>query len=108
MMALGQKPTLEENMALFVPQVEVLCNTRGEAGSVIFTGGERYDIPAEPIAGRVLDLTGAGDLYAAGVLYGLTHGWNPGEAGVLGSKCAADIIQQMGPRCQQPLKRHVA
>ena len=108
MISLGEQPTLRENMDMFAGQVETLCTTRGEFGSIIVNDGTSYEIAPAKIEGRVLDLTGAGDLYAAGVLYGLTQGWDFVKSGELGSACAADIIQQMGPRSQQPLKRHVA
>lgn len=106
--SLGQQKSLQDNIALVADQVETACITRGELGSVIVNDGNHYEIPAAKLDGRVMDVTGAGDLYAAGVLYGLTHGWSFEKAGELGSACAADIIQQMGPRSQQPLKRHVA
>jgi sugar/nucleoside kinase (ribokinase family) len=106
--SLGHGAEWEDTIALYANQVETLCATKGENGSVILHQGERFEIPAATVAGEVVDLTGAGDLYAAGVLYGLTHGMDIAKAGELGSKCAADIIQQMGPRSQQPLDRHVA
>lgn len=106
--ALGQEKALMDNVNMFADQVEVLCATRGELGSLIVSEGKTYEIKPSAIEGRVMDLTGAGDLYAAGVLYGITHGWDLQKAGELGSKCAGDIIQQMGPRSQQPLKRHLA
>jgi len=56
----------------------------------------------------VVDTTGAGDLYAAGFLYGLTHGKPLAECGALGSACAAQIIQHLGARVQRPLKALVA
>ena len=108
MMSLGQQEGLMDNMNAYVDQVETLCVTRGEIGSIIMNGGKQYEIAPASIDGRVMDMTGAGDLYAAGVLYGLTQGWSFEKAGELGSKCAGDIIQQMGPRSQQPLDRHLA
>jgi len=54
-------------------KVRALIVTRGAAGSWIFTGGERLEIPVAPAA-RVADPTGCGDAYRAGLLYGLEQG----------------------------------
>ena len=54
-------------------------------------------MPAEPVD-RVLDTTGAGDLYAAGFLYGLTTGATLAECARLGSIAAAEVISHVGPR----------
>ncbi|MBV9654812.1 MAG: adenosine kinase [Acetobacteraceae bacterium] len=70
--------------------------TRSEAGSVIYAGDERLEIPAEPA--RVVDTTGAGDAYAAGFLTGLTAGRPLAECGRLGSIAAAEVISQFGAR----------
>ena len=59
-------------------------------------------IDAVPPA-RVLDTTGAGDLYAAGFLRGLTMGLDLAACGRLGSACAAEIIAQYGARPERPL-----
>lgn len=106
--SLVQKGSLQENIQAIRGDVETVCITRGELGSIIVQGDKTYEIPAADIKGRIVDSTGAGDLYAAGVLYGIANGWNLQKAGELGSHCAADIIQQMGARSQQPLNRHVA
>jgi len=53
---------------------------------------------------EVVDTTGAGDLYAAGVLYGLTHGKDLATAGRMGSIAAAEAISHMGARPEAPLK----
>ncbi len=71
--------------------------TRGAEGSVVVTADEVIEVPAQP-AQRVLDTTGAGDLYAAGFLYGLTHGRDLAECGRLGSIAAAEVISHVGPR----------
>jgi sugar/nucleoside kinase (ribokinase family) len=76
---------------------ELAVLTRSEAGSVIVAAGETIAIEAEPV-GRVVDLTGAGDLYAAGFLYGLTHGAKLPVCGRLGSIAAAEAIGHIGAR----------
>ena len=76
---------------------EMAVLTRSEAGSVIVAGGERLEIEADKVA-RVVDLTGAGDLYSAGFLYGLTHGAPVAACGRLGSLAAAEVIGHIGAR----------
>ena len=76
--------------------------TRGAKGSVVLRGEEVHVIDAVPPE-RVLDTTGAGDLYAAGFLRGLTLGLDLADCGRLGSACAASIIAQFGARPERPL-----
>jgi sugar/nucleoside kinase (ribokinase family) len=77
--------------------LEIAVITCGAEGSVIATGDGLVRVPAEPVA-KVLDTTGAGDLYAAGFLYGYTNGKSLPECGRLGSIAAAEVISHMGPR----------
>ena len=77
--------------------------TRSEKGSVILGGGRQVIIPVEPVA-EVVDTTGAGDLYAAGFLYGIATGRDLETAGRLGSLAAAEIISHIGARPQVRLK----
>ena len=81
---------------------EVAVLTRSEKGSIIVSDGEVHVVDAEPVE-KVVDTTGAGDLYAAGVLYGLTHGHPFAEAGRIGAVAAAEIIGHMGARPETPL-----
>ncbi len=76
---------------------EMAVLTRSEAGSVIVSAGETIEIPAEPVS-RVVDATGAGDLYAAGFLFGLTRGLALEACGRLGSLAAAEAISHIGAR----------
>jgi sugar/nucleoside kinase (ribokinase family) len=71
--------------------------TRGAAGSVVVTAAGTIAIPAEPVE-AVVDTTGAGDLFAAGFLYGITNGLSPEDAARLGGVCAAEIISHVGAR----------
>jgi sugar/nucleoside kinase (ribokinase family) len=71
--------------------------TRGAAGSVVFQGDARADVLAAPVP-EVVDTTGAGDLYAAGVLFGLTNGRDPAAAAEIGSLAAAEVIGHFGAR----------
>ena len=76
--------------------------TRGAAGSVVVTADQIHVIDAEPVA-KVVDTTGAGDLYAAGFLYGYTRGLGLNEAGRLGSIAAAEVIGHFGARPEAAL-----
>ena len=77
--------------------------TMSEKGSIILSGKERISVEAIPVT-EVVDTTGAGDLYAAGFLFGYTQGFPLADCGRLGSLAAGLIIQQMGPRSLKPLK----
>ena len=76
--------------------------TRGEQGSLILTPGEIIEIEVEPVA-RAVDTTGAGDLYAAGFLFGLARGLELRICGALASIAAAEIISHIGPRPETSL-----
>jgi sugar/nucleoside kinase (ribokinase family) len=68
----------------------------------VISGNERHEISAVPVE-RLVDTTGAGDVYAAGFLYGLTHGHDLVMCGELGSLGAAEVISHLGPRPEVPL-----
>jgi sugar/nucleoside kinase (ribokinase family) len=82
---------------------EIACLTRSEKGSLIVAGEEVHVIDAERV-GAVVDTTGAGDLYAAGFLYGWTHGYGLARAGRIASLAAAEAISHVGARPQTNLK----
>jgi len=77
--------------------VAIAALTRSAAGSIVLSEGLSYTVAAAPVP-RVVDTTGAGDLYAAGFLYGLTRGLPLPTCGRLGSLCAAEIISHVGAR----------
>ena len=77
--------------------------TRGAKGSVVVTASGPVEVPAAPVD-RVVDTTGAGDLFAAGFLYGITNGLRPEEAARLGGVCAAEVISHVGARPQADLR----
>ena len=70
--------------------------TLGADGSLLMNGDKA--IPIEGVPTKAVDTTGAGDMYAAGVLYGITHGLSWKQAGHLGSHAASRIVSQMGAR----------
>jgi adenosine kinase len=75
--------------------VQALVYTRGAHGSVIYARGQRHEIPCVE-ADRVVDPTGCGDAYRAGLLYGISHGWDWPSAGKLGSVMGAIKIAHRG------------
>ena len=81
---------------------EIVVVTRGAAGSTVLANGEQIDVPAAPVD-HVVDTTGAGDLYAAGFLYGLTHGMDLRACADLAGRCAAAVLSHLGPRPQTSL-----
>ncbi len=83
-------------------ECEVAALTRSEKGSVIVSDHEVHVIDAEPAA-QVVDTTGAGDLYAAGFLYGLCRGRPLAEAGRMGAIAAAEIVGHIGARPEAEL-----
>ncbi len=76
--------------------------TRSEKGSLILSGGEAVTVPAAPVE-KVEDATGAGDLYAAGFLFGLSTGRDLAACGRLGGLAAAEVIGHMGARPERRL-----
>jgi sugar/nucleoside kinase (ribokinase family) len=77
--------------------------TRGAAGSVVVAASGPVAVAAEPVE-SVVDTTGAGDLYAAGFLYGLTHGYDPEACARLGGLCAGEVISHVGARPEADLR----
>jgi sugar/nucleoside kinase (ribokinase family) len=85
---------------------EIAAVTRGASGSVVVTRDGRVPIAIEPVR-EVVDTTGAGDLYAAGFLYGFTSNRSLQECGRFGSIAAAEVISHVGARPLVPLSRLV-
>jgi sugar/nucleoside kinase (ribokinase family) len=85
---------------------EIAALTRSERGSVIVSHDEVHVIDAERI-GRVIDTTGAGDLYAAGFLYGYTQGLGLATCGRIAGNAAAEVISHFGARPQASLSELV-
>ncbi|MEA1677534.1 adenosine kinase [Nitrospirillum sp. BR 11163] len=88
-------------------QVAVAALTRSEKGAVIVTPDAVVTVPAAPVA-KVVDTTGAGDLFASGFLYGYTRGRDMAACGAMGALCAAEIISHYGARSQADLRQLVA
>jgi sugar/nucleoside kinase (ribokinase family) len=101
--ALFQTDDFDMALEALRPHVKLAAVTRGEAGSVILSQGERLSVKAEAVQ-KVVDTTGAGDQYAAGFMFGLSRGRPLQQCGQLGSLAAAEVISHYGPRPQVSLK----
>lgn len=100
--ALYETTDFETAAAKAGADVPLAALTRGAQGSEILAGGRVVKIPVDPVA-KVVDTTGAGDLYAAGVLHGLANNLDLEAAGRLGSIAAAEIISHIGARPEKAL-----
>jgi sugar/nucleoside kinase (ribokinase family) len=101
--ALFETTDFDAALAALRPHVKLAAVTRGEAGSVILSQGERLAVKAEPVE-KIVDTTGAGDQYAAGFMFGLSRGRPLQQCGQLASLAAAEVISHYGPRPQVSLK----
>jgi sugar/nucleoside kinase (ribokinase family) len=104
---LMQMEDFDAAVAAAAPLVDILVVTRSEQGALAMSGGQRFDVSAEPIA-TVVDTTGAGDLFAAGFLAGQAEGRSIAESLTMGAICAAEVISHYGPRPEADLKALVA
>lgn len=97
LMSLFQTDDFYKALRYLRSKVDLAFVTRSEKGSVCAKLDDTHTIPAYP-ASSVLDTTGAGDQYAAGVMFGLTQGLHVETCGRLGSLAAAEVIGHYGPR----------
>jgi len=105
--ALTGEADFDAGLASLAPKVPVLVVTRSEKGAVAVTQGQRAAVAAEPVA-QVVDTTGAGDMFAAGFLFGHVRGQGLAECLHMGAICAAEIISHYGARPEADLKALVA
>jgi sugar/nucleoside kinase (ribokinase family) len=105
--ALTGKDDFHEGIAALAPHVPTLIVTRSEKGAHAVRHGETAAVSAVPVA-QVVDTTGAGDLFAAGFLFGHVRGLSLETCLALGSVCAAEIIAHYGARPEADLRDLVA
>ena len=104
--ALTGHDDFETGLAELAPKVPVLVVTRGEHGAVAIAGAERSEVAAEPVA-KVVDTTGAGDLFAAGFLHDHVTGRSLTECLTMGAVAAAEVISHYGARPEADLRQLV-
>lgn len=107
MHSLMQSDHFDESVATVAAKVPLLVVTRGPNGALAVKDGVRVEVAAEPVE-RVVDTTGAGDLFAAGFLAGLAGGQSVRTSLKMGSICAAEVISHYGPRPEANLAELVA
>lgn len=95
--ALNQSEDFEASVAAIAAKVPLLVVTRGEHGAIAVQDGIRTEVPAEPVA-RLVDTTGAGDLFASGVFAGLAQNRSMADCLTMGAVCAAEVISHYGAR----------
>ena len=98
--------TFEDGVAALKDKVPVLVATRGPQGAIAIADGIRAETKAEPVE-RVVDTTGAGDLFAAGFLTGHARGDTLETCLRMGAICAAEVISHYGARPEADLKELV-
>ena len=106
-LSLYQTTRLSEALDAFAAEGVHAVVTRSEKGSVIVDGEARTEVAAHPIA-RLVDTTGAGDLFASGYLAGLARGHEPAHCARLAALAAAEGIQHIGARPEVSLKELAA
>jgi adenosine kinase len=87
-------------------ELKALVVTFGAKGSLVIAGGARHEVPCVE-AERVLDPTGCGDAYRAGLLYGIARGWDWPSAGRLGAVMGAIKIAHRGAQNHAPARAEI-
>src|SRR5262249_34461311 len=98
---------LDGAVAALARRCGIVAVTLRANGSLVASGGRVIEVPAHPVDSLV-DTTGAGDMYAAGFLFGLTHDYELEDCGRLGSLAAAEVIGHLGARPQTSLRKLAA
>ncbi len=101
--SLYQTSDLDGAIASMRESKVLACMTRSAKGAIVFDGQSTIAVDAAPVV-KVVDTTGAGDLFAAGFLYGYTHGRDLGHCARIGAMAAAEVIGHIGARPEIALR----
>lgn len=107
LLSLAEAEDFEAAVADVSAKVPLLVVTRSEQGAIACQDGARFAVPAEPVE-RIVDTTGAGDLFAAGFLHGQASGRSVTDSLTMGAVAAAEVISHYGARPEADLKALVA
>ena len=102
LLSLYQTTDLDAALALAASEVEVVACTEGANGAHIVTGGDRWHVAAIPT--RIVDATGAGDLFAGAFLWGRSTGCELETCGRMGCIAASEVISHIGARPEADLR----
>ncbi len=97
-LAMADTEDLEVAIAHLKTVAKTFAITLGPKGSVIFDGENLIEVAGYPV--KAIDTVGAGDMYAGGVLYGITNGMSWADAGKLGSLASSKLVTSLGARLQ--------
>ena len=96
-MSLFQENDLQNCQESISSICELATITLGSKGSLVINKGNSEEIKPK-LLGKIIDTTGAGDLYAGGFIHGLINNYSIKKCGEIGSICAGHIITQLGSR----------
>ncbi len=102
--SLYQTTSFDEAAARISTDAELAVLTRSEKGSVIIEGDKKHHADAFPVD-HVMDTTGAGDLFAAGFLYGYSNNYEHTRSARLGALAAAEVISHIGARPETDIRK---
>ncbi|MBQ8464873.1 MAG: adenosine kinase [Alphaproteobacteria bacterium] len=104
--SLFEEKDFYKTLDMIKQEVDIAALTRGEKGSVVVNNRIKIFVEAETVEDAV-DSTGAGDVYAGGFLYGLTHGRTLGTCALIGNIAASEILSHYGARAEVSLRGYV-
>jgi sugar/nucleoside kinase (ribokinase family) len=104
--SISGKNDLEEIVDFFKKFQCLSFITNGDQGAIVIEKGNSHKVPGFPA--KAIDTTGAGDAFAAGVLYGLSHNYSSTESARYGNYIASQVVQIMGPRLVESLKGKIS
>lgn len=100
-LSMYQTEDLDQALAAAAAEVAIVACTEGDKGAHILSNGQRLHVPAIPT--RIVDATGAGDLFAGAFLWGLTNGHDLETCGRMGCIAASEVISHIGARPEADL-----